>query len=55
MQAQMLGMYPASDYNQLNAWQQENAVPPVKGADFSEWQTELKSNALPYGLNTFPI
>lgn len=51
----MMGMFPASDANNLTEWQQGNAVPPIKGADFSEWQAELGAAALPYGLNTFPI
>ena len=51
----MMGLYPESNMNQLNDWQQTNAVPPIAGADFSEWQKELGSNALPFGLNTFPI
>ena len=37
MQAQMMGMFPASDQNNLTEWQQGNAVPPIKGADFSKW------------------
>jgi len=55
MQAQMMGLYPASDANDLTEWQQGNAVPPVEGADFSEWQQELGAHALPHGLNIFPI
>lgn len=30
-------------------------MPPIEGADFSEWQQELGAKALPFGLNTFPI
>jgi hypothetical protein len=55
MQAQMMGLYPASTLNELNEWQQINAVPPIEGYDFTKWQSELGSSALPYGLNTFPI
>jgi hypothetical protein len=51
----MMGFYPSSDLNHLNEWQQSNAVPPIKDADFSKWQEELGSKALPYGFNTFPI
>jgi hypothetical protein len=54
-QAQMMGFYPASNLNTLTEWQQSNAVPPIKGADFSKWQEELGSSALPFGFNTFPI
>ena len=55
MQALMLGLYPETTANDLTDWQQENAVPPMAGADFSTWQTELGAFALPYGLQTFPI
>ena len=55
LQAQMMGMYPATKANDLTEWQQRNAVPPIEGADFSEWQRELGASALPYGLQTFPI
>jgi hypothetical protein len=41
LQAQMMGLYPASHLNHLNEWQQSNAVPPIKDADFSKWQEEL--------------
>lgn len=51
----MMGLYPSSDMNDLTEWQQGNAVPPITGADFSQWQEELGAHALPYGLNTFPI
>jgi hypothetical protein len=51
----MMGLYPASTLNELNEWQQNNAVPPIEGYDFTKWQEELGSSALPYGLNTFPI
>lgn len=51
----MMGLYPSSDLNSLTEWQQGNAVPPIEGADFSKWQEELGSQALPHGLNTFPI
>ena len=51
----MLGLYPATDANDLTEWQQGNAVPPIEGADFSQWQQELGAHALPYGLQTFPI
>ncbi len=54
-QAQMLGLYPSTHANDLTEWQQTNAVPPIEGADFSEWQKELGASALPYGLQTFPI
>lgn len=54
-QAMMIGMYPESKSNFLNEWQQGNAVPPINGADFSEWQQELGASALPYNFNTFPI
>lgn len=54
MEAQMMGLYPSSTMNDLNAWEQENAVPPID-ADFSEWQQELGVLALPFGFNTFPI
>lgn len=30
-------------------------MPPINGVDFSKWQAELGSSALPHGLNTFPI
>lgn len=55
LQAQMYGLYPASDQNDLTEWQQGNAVPPIEGADFSKWQEELGAHALPHGINTFPI
>lgn len=55
LQAQMMGLYPATNVNDLNEWQQANAVPPIEGADFSKWQAELGAHALPYGLQTFPI
>jgi hypothetical protein len=55
MQALMMGLYPATTANDLTEWQQSNAVPPMEGADFSEWQKELGAHALPYGLQTFPI
>ena len=55
LQAQMLGLYPSTHANDLTEWQQKNAVPPIEGADFSEWQKELGAYALPYGLQTFPI
>ena len=55
MQAQMMGMFPASNANNLTDWQQTNAIPPIKGANFKKWQDELGAAALPYGLNTFPI
>ena len=55
LQAQRMGLYPATNVNDLNEWQQGNAVPPIEGADFSAWQKELGEKALPYGLNTFPI
>lgn len=55
LQAQMMGLYPATKANDLTEWQQSNAVPPIAGADFSEWQKELGASALPYGLQTFPI
>jgi len=51
----MLGFFPADKSHDLTEWQQKNAVPPIKGADFSEWQKELGANALPYGLNVYPI
>lgn len=51
----MMGLFPASNVNDLNEWQQQNAVPPLDGVDFTEWQKELGANALPYGLNIFPI
>lgn len=37
LQAQMLGLYPSTHANDLTEWQQANAVPPIEGADFSEW------------------
>jgi hypothetical protein len=37
MQAQMMGFFPEGDDNDLTEWQQGNAVPPIEGADFSEW------------------
>lgn len=55
LQAQMMGLYPATKANDLTEWQQKNAVPPIEGADFSEWQKELGASALPYGLQTYPI
>lgn len=55
LQAQMLGLYPATHANDLTEWQQKNAVPPIEGADFSEWQKELGAYALPFGLQTYPI
>lgn len=51
----MMGLFPSSEENNLNEWQQGNAVPPIEGADFSKWQEELGAHALPFGLNTFPI
>jgi len=51
----MMGLFPASNQNDLTEWQQQNAVPPIEGADFSKWQAELGASALPFGLNTFPI
>ena len=51
----MLGLYPETDANDLTEWQQNNAVPPMAGADFSQWQAELGAKALPFGLQTFPI
>ena len=51
----MMGLFPASKVNELSEWQQQNAVPPIYGADFTKWQQELGSQALPYGLNVFPI
>ena len=50
VQAQMMGLYPANNQNDLTEWQQGNAVPPIKDADFSQWQAELGAKALPYGL-----
>ena len=50
-----MGLYPANNQNDLTEWQQGNAVPPIEGADFSQWQAELGEKALPFGLNTFPI
>ena len=55
LQAQMMGLYPSTKANDLTEWQQSNAVPPIAGADFSEWQKELGASALPHGLQTFPI
>jgi hypothetical protein len=55
VQAQSMGLYPANNQNDLTEWQQGNAVPPIEGADFSQWQAELGEKALPFGLNTFPI
>jgi len=46
----MMGLYPANNQNDLTEWQQGNAVPPIKDADFSQWQAELGAKALPYGL-----
>ena len=37
LQAQMMGLYPSTHANDLTEWQQGNAVPPIEGADFSEW------------------
>jgi hypothetical protein len=37
MQALMMGLYPETEANNLTDWQQQNAVPPIEGADFSEW------------------
>jgi hypothetical protein len=54
MQAQMMGLFPGSQMNDLNAWEQNNAVPPID-ADYSQWQQELGDLALPFGFNTFPI
>ena len=51
----MMGLYPSTHANDLTEWQQSNAVPPIEGADFSEWQKELGAYALPHGLQTFPI
>jgi hypothetical protein len=50
----MMGLYPATNVNTLNAWQQGNAVPPIS-YDYSQWQSELGDLALPYGLNTFAM
>lgn len=55
LQAQMMGLYPATHANDLTEWQQGNAVPPIEGADFTEWQKELGAYALPHGLQTYPI
>ena len=33
----MMGLYPATTANNLNEWQQGNAIPPIAGADFMEW------------------
>ena len=55
LQAQMMGLYPSTNANDLTEWQQGNAVPPIEGADFSKWQQELGAFALPFGLQTFPI
>jgi hypothetical protein len=30
-------------------------VPPIEGFDFSAWIAEMGADALPYGLNVFPI
>lgn len=54
-QALMMGLFPATKANDLTDWQQKNAVPPMAGVDFSEWQRELGAHALPFGLQTFPI
>jgi hypothetical protein len=51
----MMGFFPASDTNKLTDWQQTNAVPPIYNANFTAWQEELGANALPYGLNVYPI
>ena len=51
----MMGLYPSTHANDLTEWQQGNAVPPIEGVDFSEWQKELGAYALPHGLQTFPI
>jgi hypothetical protein len=50
----MMGLYPSSTMNNLDAWEQNNAVPPID-ADYSQWQEELGAYALPYGFNTFPM
>lgn len=54
MQAQMMGLYPGSNLNTLNERQQVVAVPPT-AHDYTQWQEELGEQALPFGLNTFPI
>jgi hypothetical protein len=51
----MMGVWPESNVNDLTEWQQQNAVPPLDGVDFTQWQQELGAYALPYGLNIFPI
>lgn len=33
----MMGLYPATTANNLTEWQQGNAIPPIAGADFTEW------------------
>lgn len=30
-------------------------MPPIEGFDFSDWIAEAGADALPYGLNVFPI
>lgn len=37
LQAQMMGLFPASNVNDLTEWQQGNAVPPMQGVDFTQW------------------
>jgi hypothetical protein len=41
LQSQMMGMYPGSDLNNLNVWQQGNAVPPIADIDWTLWQAYL--------------
>ena len=58
-QAHLHGLYPPyTNINKLNDWQQKNAVPPMENVlndQWTKWQAELGSDALPNGFNTFPI
>ena len=36
-----MGVYPANNQNELTEWQQGNAVPPIKDADFTVESNEI--------------
>jgi len=56
MQAQSIGFYPPSSNNAiLDDFQQENAVPPLKGVNFTAEQKELGAPALKDAFTPFPI
>lgn len=54
--SQLSGIYPPAIWQQqLNEWQQKNAVPPVPIDDLEKIQKELKEKALPDCYNLLPI